>query len=1228
MNRRQLHERTASQSDKPPSVVARGARHYHRLALLSIIVGVMFSIVGFTILVANERTATRKSFEFASAERARAIQREITQDMAVVPALGAFYDASGTVNRDEFHAFTQHFLTLAPGVQALEWVPRIRSGERDAFERLARRTFPHFQITERKEQEMLRAQQRDEYFPVFFVEPYARNEQALGFDLASEPMRAVALYRARDSDAMIATQRIRLEQEKAAQFGVLLIQPVYHKGVALQSGRQRRANLLGFVLAVVRPGNFLDSAISGLPLAGLDIVLNDVSAPPAEQFLFFLPSRTRPTGQLSTGGLPAATTDFPPYVETFEIGGRRWSLSVTPAPGRYSLAPSWTARFFLLVGLMFSAVIAGSMQLMRRRVLAVSTANDALRLSEGRYESLIEISSDVYWEQDENMVFSRAFDTPLATGIEGASYIAGQARWDLPSSMPLQGSWADHQAVLAAHLPFRDFEFRYRSQDGKIRYASISGVPLFDADGGFKGYHGLSHDITVRIVGEQQVRDSEASLVAAQHIAQIGSWEIDLDDPDDFRKSRSRWSDQVYRILGYAPGEIEASMENFINAVHPADREQFIKPIGEQVGSGMENKIEHRIIRPDGCERILQQISELVVDPTTNKPIKLIGTTQDVTERRNAEQNLAYLAQLDTMTGLPNRHMFYDRLTQTLALAQRTGGCIACMFVDLDSFKNVNDTYGHAMGDKLLIQVAERLRQCLRSGDMVGRIGGDEFAVLLAHLARAEDAGVVAQKMVGSLATRYKLDEHEANISASIGIAVYPDDGGDADEVLRNADTAMYRAKEQGRNNYQFYLPQMNERLVQRQQLETSLRGALERHEFILYYQPKVELGAGVVSGFEALLRWRHPQRGIVSPVEFIPVLEDTGLIVPVGEWVLRTVCAQLKDWLAQGLAPTSVAINLSARQFQKNHLDAFIACIVESGIDPALIKLELTESLLMKEVAETVQSLATLKASGVSLSMDDFGTGYSSLAYLKRFPLDELKIDRAFISDVATNPEDAEITLTIIRLAHSLSLKVVAEGVETEAQLNFLRAHGCDEIQGYYFAKPLSVEDCTRILWEGRRLQMAIIDDSPEEVPTVLILDDDPLDLELMQHVFEPGGYRILVADNPRKAFEILAQHRISIVISDHNMPGMSGVKFLARVRKLYPDAIRIVVSGGGDLGTVTDAINEAGIHKHLSKDWEAARLRSEVREAYLSHQRSEPEGHRSALSHSGRNHPATLAS
>src|SRR5258706_56891 len=529
--------------------------------------------------------------------------------------------------------------------------------------------------------------------------------------------------------------------------------------------------------------------------------------------------------------------------------------------------------------------------------------------------------------------------------------------------------------------------------------------------------------------------------------------------------------------------------------------------------------------------------------------------TRDLTERKRSEERLAYLAQYDSLTRLPNRHMLHDHLVQQLAQPQ-TGRRTGCMYIDLDRFKYVNDTFGHGVGDQLLVQVGERLQKCVRGTDVIGRLGGDEFAVVLASLAKSEDAGLVAQKVNTALSAQFNLDGHETYISASIGIAIHPQDGGDADTLLKNADAAMYRAKEQGRNNYQFYLPEMD-KSSQRLQLDARLRGALERNEFLLHYQPKADLGTGSISGFEALLRWQDPQQGLVSPAQFIPILEDTGLIVPIGGWVLQTVCAQIKEWQKQGIRPRPVSVNVSARQFQQKNLDVVISRIIrDAGIDSALVKLELTESLLMKDAEETVRMLTSLKASGVTLSVDDFGTGYSSLAYLRRFPLDELKIDGSFVRDATTEPEDAEIIVAIISLAHNLKLTVVAEGVETEAQLRFLRSHGCDEMQGYYFARPKDLEDCTRLLAEDRRLLLPAAEESTT-APTVLIVDDDENDRELMIRALQPDGYRVLTAHNAQAAFDLLTRHKVGIVISDQSMPGMDGVRLLTSVRKRYPEAL-----------------------------------------------------------------------
>jgi len=444
-------------------------------------------------------------------------------------------------------------------------------------------------------------------------------------------------------------------------------------------------------------------------------------------------------------------------------------------------------------------------------------------------------------------------------------------------------------------------------------------------------------------------------------------------------------------------------------------------------------------------------------------------------DRKATEERLTYLAQFDPLTELPNRSLFLDRLRRAMEHAQRSRCRVGVVFADLDRFKIVNDTMGHSTGDKLLVQVAQRLQRCVRSCDTVARLGGDEFAFILTDLAQAEDATLVAEKVISALSLLFELEGQEIYISASLGISIYPGDGLDADGLLRNADTAMFQAKEQGPAIYRFYLPQMNERAVARLKIETQLRGALARREFVLHYQPKASLVSGEITGFEALLRWQHPTHGLVPPLQFISVLEDTGLIVPVGEWVVQTVCEQIKTWQNQGLSLYPISVNLSARQFQQQDLDSCVGKTLQiTGIDPHLLEFELTESILMKEAETTANALQNLKAFGVQLSMDDFGTGYSSLAYLKRFPLDVIKIDRAFIRDVTTDPDDATIAVAMIKLGHSLGLRVVAEGVETRSQLDFLVKHGCDEMQGFYFSRPLPLECASQALIKGYRIPMS----------------------------------------------------------------------------------------------------------------------------------------------------------
>jgi diguanylate cyclase (GGDEF)-like protein/PAS domain S-box-containing protein len=500
--------------------------------------------------------------------------------------------------------------------------------------------------------------------------------------------------------------------------------------------------------------------------------------------------------------------------------------------------------------------------------------------------------------------------------------------------------------------------------------------------------------------------------------------------------------------------------------------ETIPNPARQAVGRGrtVHLPLNSILVRRDGSEIPIED-SVAPIHDREGRATGAVIVFRDVSAARAMALQITHSAEHDFLTGLPNRMLLNDRVGQAIALAPRHRNKVAVLFLDLDGFKHVNDSLGHPIGDKLLQSIAKRLVHCVRGSDTVSRQGGDEFVVLLSEVQHLEDAAIAARRMLKAVAEAHSIDQHDLHVTTSIGVSVYPEDGQDAETLIRNADTAMYQAKEAGRQSYQFFKPAMNVRAVERQSIEESLRRALERKELALHYQPKVDLITGAIVGAEALIRWMHPTRGPVSPAQFISVAEDCGLILPIGAWVLREACGQARAWADAGLPTSTMAVNVSAMEFRdENFLEGLFAILSETGLDPSALELELTESVLMKRADSAASILRTLRERGVQVAVDDFGTGYSSLSYLRKFPVDALKIDQSFVRQISTAGDDTAIVTAVIAMARSLKLRVVAEGVETREELAFLQAQQCDDAQGYYFSRPVPPQQFAQLLRTGLR--------------------------------------------------------------------------------------------------------------------------------------------------------------
>ena len=625
-------------------------------------------------------------------------------------------------------------------------------------------------------------------------------------------------------------------------------------------------------------------------------------------------------------------------------------------------------------------------------------------------------------------------------------------------TLPDDRLWV-REAIRCAVAEFRSFDLEYRivHADGSIRWVWERGTGVTDAEGRPVALEGLVQDITKRKNAETALREAERRYHGLFDNAIEGIFRTSVEG------NYLDANPALAHIYGFSsPQELMASLRDIGRQLYvdPTRREEFMRIVKAR---GSVTGFESQVYRKNGGIIWISENARLVLGED-GRPLSYEGTVEDITERRLYQTRIERQANYDTLTGLANRSLLQDRLEQALLTATSFGTRIAVAFVDLDRFKYINDSLGHHVGDELLKEVAARIQGCVRECDTVARLGGDEFVLLINGHSGPESVRHLTERLLVTVAQPWTIDQGEFHVSFSIGVALHPKDGEDARTLLKHADSAMYRAKDSGRNNSQFFTRELNTLMTERLEMDGQLRRALDRRQFVLAYQPRVNLDGGRMVGAEALLRWRIPNRGTIAPQKFIALAEETGLIVPIGKWVLQTACAQNKAWQEQGLPPIVVSVNVSPRQFRQENIVQTVAEVLkDTGLEARYLELELTESMVMHDAPQLVAMLDELKELGVQISVDDFGTGYSSLSYLKRFPVDRLKIDRSFVEHIATDPDDATIVRTIIALGHNLGLKVVAEGVETEEQLRFLRSNLCDEAQGYLMGRPVSARHLRR---------------------------------------------------------------------------------------------------------------------------------------------------------------------
>ncbi len=1036
-----------SSTSSPLAALAPPSRYRHWVAGM----GVAFLGLVVSLWLAQHQAASMAQIEEARfTQETRAFAEALSQRIAghteVVNGLRGLFTANPRLSRLDFEraASEMEVGQRYPGVRNLSFTRWVPGREREAYEARVRADtslspdgLPQFKIHPPGE--------RAEYFVAEYLWPMFGNEGVLGLDISAQPANLAAMRYSRDSGQTVVSAPFDLLQETTHRAGIVIRVPVFDPTAGTAEQR-----FVGAVASTLRVYDLVQGLGSQGFLNGIAVAMADLGPVRPDSG----DAMVRPLLEQTAPGLPGVR----PLVRELGVHDRRWQLTFYPTRSFLTASETrlpWLAGLAAaVVSLLLASVVA---LLVRQRTLALVRAqlsDDARRESEERFRALFN-QATVGVAQVDSATGQFVRVNQRYADILGYSpeEMVGMTFQSLTHPDDLAADLAQVRRLQSGDVPEYRLEKRYIHKDGHEVWGDLT-VSSMWASGSAPGHHiAVVQDITARKRMEENLRANEQRLRSILERLPMGLCLVQDDGLISFRNQR------YVQICGYTQEEVPDT-DTWWQRAYPdaAERDAIRQRLLDTRHLGVIPLAEYTIRCADGKYKPVE-ISGIFVEGG-----RLI-TMQDLSERKAAEEEINQLAYYDPLTRLPNRRLLMDRLQQALATSARHQRSGALLMLDLDNFKTVNETRGHDRGDALLLQVAHRLRGCVHEDDTVARQGGDEFVVVLEDLgdspedaaARAEDVG---QRILGVLREPYQIDGAAHHSSLSMGVTIYSGTRETVDELLKRADLALYQAKNAGRDTLRFYDPQMQAAVSARATLELDMRVGLAQGQFELYYQPQIDHGR--ITGAEALLRWRHPRDGFISPAHFIPLAEETGLILPLGEWVLQAACRRLAAWAQQpDLALLSLAVNVSPRQFhQSGFVAQVLAALAGAGADGHQLKLEMTEGLLLQDVEDTIDKMGQLKGYGVGFSLDDFGTGYSSLSYLKRLPLDQLKIDQSFVRDVLTDPNDAAIARTVVALGTSLGLRVIAEGVETEAQREFLERHHCHAWQGYLLSPPVAVAE------------------------------------------------------------------------------------------------------------------------------------------------------------------------